>query len=227
MSFMVTGLCVCVCAWAWSFVCVHANLRIPEQRWGWCVQVDNHAVVLSGVKNKSSLSSLQPVALFKASVCVGIPSCLCSTVLTSISLKTNTTHSYEDWNPVVTVTVPELCSSSVSASSVFFRGGLYIVEAFTRCVFRLVRCQRFYLLDFIKMSLVTDRKTSGPPPPPKIKKSTTTVPSSTDQQVHCCHLGLFFLFKTKKCNNHCLVTVISAMFLKLYKYFLTCYNKRL
>lgn len=46
------------------------------------------------------------------------------------------------------------------------------------------------------------------------------------------YFKLFFLFvvpktKTRKCNNYCLVTVFSAMFLKRYKYFLTCYNKRL
>lgn len=33
--------------------------------------------------------------------------------------------------------------------------------------------------------------------------------------------------KMRKCNNHCLVTVFSAMFLERYEYFLTCYNKRL
>lgn len=43
---------------------------------------------------------------------------------------------------------------------------------------------------------------------------------------------LFLLFfggqnKTRKCNNHCLVTVFSAMFLERYEYFLTCYNKKI
>ena len=55
---------------------------------------------------------------------------------------------------------------------------------------------------------------------PLLSRSTVSSPPS-------CYSVLGGQNKTRKCNNHCLVTVFSAMFLERYEYFLTCYNKRL
>lgn len=209
-----------------SRVCVNVCLKVlygdrvvcesPKRggRQRWCVQVDNHSVVFSSVKNKSSLSH-RPLnlSLFLKHRCVEIPSCLCSTVLHLPQL------TLEPVGLVVKDTIPEQATQFIYISSSAF---LYIVEVLNRCIFRLVCNRCLDLSDFIKLSDISgqcDRNCQAQleidlsiflkedfddfrvrllrqqdPPPQKISMM---VPSSPDPQVHCHHLGLFFCSKQR------------------------------
>lgn len=103
-SASVMSLCqsVCKCVfkrplWWQGCVCESPKKGGRER---WCVQVDNHSVVFSSVKNKSSLSH-RPLnlSLFLKHRCVEIPSCLCSTVLHLPQLRTGWSccHGYRTW----------------------------------------------------------------------------------------------------------------------------------